>query len=424
MTSPSQLRRSLGLFDAFSIGVNAIIGAGIFVVIGLAAGAAGPALIASVLIGSLISTLTAFSFIHLSRKITREGGAYEFVHELMPRPIGFISGWLWVFSNTIAGAAVAIGFAHYLAFLVPAADPRYYAIAVSLAFTFINYYSVKASAVLGNAINVVKLIILLFFIVLGTFSVRVENFTPFAPNGIGGVIGGASLIFFAFTGFARITTVSEEIVSPEKTVPQATILSLVVSAIVYVFVAVVAIGLVGGPALAGSGSPLADAIAVAGVPTATLIITIGALVATSGVLLTSVLGVSRVMYAMAKNGDMPSFLGRVDLKSGIPFYAILFSGGLMTLLAASNDLAVVVSVSNVSALLYYALSNASALKLGGGRKMACVSIAGVISCLTLLLFLSPESLVLTMIIAGFGFGYYVLKGRFGKRPVGHMMPPK
>jgi APA family basic amino acid/polyamine antiporter len=411
MNTPTKLRRSLGLFDAFSIGVNAIIGAGIFVVIGIAAGAAGPALIISVIIGFFISALTATSFIQLSKKIPREGGAYEFIHELMPPPIGFISGWLWVFSNTIAGAAVAIGFAQYLSFLIPTFDPRIYAVIVSVFFTVVNYYSVKASALLGNAINVLKLGILFFFIILGVFFVRVDNFLPFAPNGANGVLGGASLIFFAFTGFARITTVSEEVKNPEKTVPRATVLSLVVSAFIYLLVVIVAIGLVGAPPIAGSGSPLADAIAVTGFPVAVFAITIGALIATSGVLLTSVLGVSRVMYAMAKNGDLPSFLGKIHLKRGVPFYAILVSGALMTLLAATNDLALVVNVSNVSSLLYYALSNASAIRLKVNHKMTIISIMGVISCLVLLFFLTLQSLVLTFAIVTLGLGYYLTKRR-------------
>jgi APA family basic amino acid/polyamine antiporter len=203
--------------------------------------------------------------------------------------------------------------------------------------------------------------------------------------------------------------VSEEVVNPEKTVPRATVLSLVVSAFIYLLVVFVAIGLVGAPALAGSGSPLADAMAVTGLTVAVFTITIGALIATSGVLLTSVLGVSRVMYAMAKNGDLPSFLGKIHLKRGVPFYAILVSGVLMTLLAASNDLAFVVSVSNVSSLLYYALSNASAAKLKVNHKMTIISIMGVISCLVLLFFLTLQSIVLTLAIVAFGLGYYLIK---------------
>ena len=397
------------MFDAFSIGINAIVGAGIFVVIGIAAGAAGPALIVSVAIGFFISALTATSFIQLSKKIPREGGAYAFTHDLLPAPIGFISGWLWVFSNTIAGAAVAISFAQYLSFLIPAFDPRIYAVIVSIMFTIVNYYSAKAAALMGNAINVLKLGILLFFVVLGIFFFRMDNFLPFAPNGAIGVLTGTSLIFFAFTGFARITTVAEEVVDPEKTVPRATFLSLVVSAIIYLLVVLVAIGLVGAPAIGSSGSPLADAIAVTGLPVAVFIITIGALVATSGVLLTSVLGVSRVMYAMAKNGDLPSFLGKINPKRGVPYYAIIVSGALMTLLAASNDLALVVNVSNVSSLLYYALSNASALKLKVSHRMTIISIMGVVSCLVLLFFLTLQSLILTSVIVALGIGYYLAK---------------
>jgi basic amino acid/polyamine antiporter, APA family len=262
---------------------------------------------------------------------------------------------------------------------------------------------------MGNAINVLKLGILLFFVVLGIFFLRMDNFSPFAPNGAIGVLGGTSLIFFAFTGFARITTVSEEEVDPEKTVPRATFLSLVVSAIIYLLIVFVAIGLVGAPVIGGSGSPLADAIAVTGLLIAVFIITIGALVATSGVLLTSVLGVSRVMYAMAKNGELPSFLGKIHLKRGVPYYAIVVAGVLMALLAASNDLALVVNASNVGSLLYYALSNASATKLKISHRMTIVSTMGAISVLALLFFLTLQSLIITLIIVALGAGYYLIK---------------
>jgi len=179
-------------------------------------------------------------------------------------------------------------------------------------------------------------------------------------------------------------------------------------------VVTVAVGLLGAPALAGSGSPLADGIAVTGFPLAVPAITIGALVATSGVLLTSVLGVSRVMYAMAKNGDLPSFLGRVSPTRGVPHYAILIAGGMMALLAATNDLSLVVNISNVSALFYYALSNASAVRLKAGRRNSAVSAAGVALCLFLLLFLTPQSIILTLGIMCAGRGYLLLRRLTGK----------
>jgi len=184
------LRRTLSLFDAFSIGINAIVGAGIFVVIGIAAGAAGPALMLSILISFIISTFTALSFMRLSKTITKEGGAYEFAHELLPPPMGFLTGWLWLFSNIIGGAAVAIGFAQYLSFLIPIGDYRVVAAAISLVVTLLNYYGVKGSALVGDVINIIKMGILVLFVIVGIFFINLGNFTPFAPNGLGGALSG------------------------------------------------------------------------------------------------------------------------------------------------------------------------------------------------------------------------------------------
>jgi len=403
------LRRTLSLFDAFSIGINAIVGAGIFVVIGIAAGAAGPALMLSIVISFVISTFTALSFVRLSKAITKEGGAYEFAHELLPPPLGFLTGWLWLFSNIIGGAAVAMGFAQYLSFLIPVGDYRVVAAAISLVVTLLNYYGVKGSALVGDAVNIIKMGILALFVIVGIFFISLGNFAPFAPNGLGGALTGAALFFFAFTGFGRITTVSEEVKDPQRTVPQAIILSLTVSSLIYVMVAFVALGLIGYSSLSVSSFPLAEAIVKTGIWGIGYVITVGALVATFGVLLTSVLGVSRVAFAMSRNRDLPALFSRVHEKYRIPHYAVIFSGLIMVMLAGLSSFNLIINASSATALIYYALANASALRSKNVRFSNVVPFLGVVSCLAMLVFLSLNSLLLTLTIVCIGMIYYLAK---------------
>ncbi|MDD1743497.1 MAG: amino acid permease, partial [Methanomassiliicoccales archaeon] len=157
-----ELKRSLGLFDAFTIGLGAIIGAGIFVVAGVAAGLAGPSLLLSLLIAFLVSAFTAVSFVHLASFIPREGGGYEYAHEMISPFGGFISGWMWLLSNVVTGAAVAIGFGSYLAVLIPLPVNLIAALAC-VGITAINYWGISESARLNNILVVFKLFVLFLF---------------------------------------------------------------------------------------------------------------------------------------------------------------------------------------------------------------------------------------------------------------------
>ncbi len=293
---PPVLYRALSLFDATSIGINAIIGAGIFVVVGIAAGMAGPGIVLSIIVVGFVSAFTALSYAELSRFIPKEGGGYEFAYKLVSPRVGFAVGWLWIMSNIIAGSAVALGFAQYFAVFLPFIPAKLAAIGICAIVTLVNYFGIKQSAKLNDVLNVTKLTILALFIVLGLGYVRLAHFDELLPTGFNGVLQGASLIFFAYTGFARITTVAEEVKKPQRTIPLSIILSLIISAGIYVLTGFVAVGLVGYVQLSSSASPLADAasmIRINGVP---FLISIGAIIATLGVMLTSVLGVSRVSF--------------------------------------------------------------------------------------------------------------------------------
>jgi len=408
-----RLKPSLGLFDATAISVGAIIGGGIFVVTGIAAGLAGSALVVSMLVAALISLLTALSFAELTAWQPKEGSIYEYSYQLVSPFAGFLVGWMWILSNTFAGAAVSLGFAYYLTSLVPSLNSNLVAAIVCLAFTAINYYSVKQSALLNNILVTAKLLILAFFIIYGLFFVNTANFAQFKPLDVG-VFSGAVFFFFAYGGFARAAVIAEEVKDAKRNVPRAMLIALAISAVFYILIGTVAVGLVGPNRLANSNSPLEEAMKATGNTYATFTIAVGGILATASVLLTSVLGVSRMAYAMAKRKDLPQALAKLDPKRNTPIYATWIVGLAMTILVLLIDLSRVVAISSFAMLFFYTLANISALRLKPEKRTypKILPAIGAISCLALLafeLFASLQSWIIGTASLLAGAVYYVAK---------------
>jgi len=412
----SKLKPSLGLFDATAISVGAIIGAGIFVVTGIAAGLAGSALVVSMLISAIIALFTALSFAELTAWQPKEGSIYEYTYQLVSPFAGFLVGWMWMLSNTFTGAAVSLGFAYYLTAMFPSLNAGLVAATLCIAFTTLNFLGIRQSALFNNFLVVAKLLVLAFFVVFGLGYVSTANFVPFAPFEIG-VFYGTYYIFFAYAGFARIAVVAEEVKDARRNVPRAILLSLIISTIFYLLVGIIAVGLVGAATLSGSNSPLTEAIGITGNATTAYIVSIGGLLATASVLLTSILGVSRMAYAMAKRKDLPQTLGKLHSKCNTPYYSIWIVGALMLVLVLFVDLKKVVAISTFALLFYYAFANVSAFRLKVQKRMypRIVPTFGIVTCLALLAFIIFVSPLVWMIgIAGLVTGaiYYVAKKKF------------
>jgi APA family basic amino acid/polyamine antiporter len=413
----SGLKATLGLFDATAISVGAIIGAGIFVVTGIAAGFAGSALVVSMLIAAVIALLTALSFAELTAWQPREGSIYEYTYQLVSPFAGFLTGWMWILSNTFAGAAVSLGFANYLTALIPILPANWIAAILCIAFTMLNFFGIRQSALLNNFLVVAKLLILTFFIIFSLAFINPSNFAPFAPFQVG-VFYGACYIFFAYGGFARVAVIAEEVKDAKRNVPKAILLSLIISTIVYILVGVVAVGLIGASNLSDPNSPpLTHAISVTGNAAAVYTVSAGGLLATASVLLTSILGVSRMAYAMARRRDIPQTLSRLHPKYNTPYYSIWIIGALMALLVLFIDLTKVVAISTFALLFYYAFANISALRLKVQKRLypQFVPILGTATCLALLIFIlfaSTEAWIIGVAGLTAGTIYYVAKKKF------------
>jgi basic amino acid/polyamine antiporter, APA family len=405
------LKREIGLFDATALGIGAIIGSGIFVVTGIVAGIAGPAMVFSIIIAGVIAVFSAMSVAELGAFLPEEGGIYVYAQKLISPFAGFIAGWIWIFSNIFVGAAVSLGFAHYFVTIFPSVPVKVIAVVICLIFILINYLGLKGSVLFNNLLVMAKILILLFFIAFGLGFLRLGTFTPFAPEGSMGILSGAALIFFAYTGFARVTIMAEEVKDPEITIPRSIFLALGISTVIYLFVSIVAVGLAGAPALAQSGSPLADAIGMTGSSEAVLVISLGAMIATASVLLTTIMGISRIVFSMARSQDLPLLFGRIHPRFSTPHYAIVITGACMIAALLLADLALVVSVSTFAMLLYYLIANIAALRLPREhwKYPTFVPVAGALSCLMLIIFLSPASWIIGCIGLAMGGAWFVFR---------------
>jgi APA family basic amino acid/polyamine antiporter len=229
-----------------------------------------------------------------------------------------------------------------------------------------------------------------------------------------GILGGAALIFFAYTGFARVTIMAEEVTDPEQTIPRSIYLALGISTAIYLLVSIVAVGLAGAPALAHSGSPLAHAIGMTGSSGAVLVISLGAMIATASVLLTTIMGISRIVFSMARSQDLPLLFGRIHSRFSTPYYAIVITGACMIAALLLADLALVVAVSTFAMLLYYLFANIAAFRLPREHRRypSWVPGIGALSCIGLIAFLSPDSWIIGCIGLLIGGLWYSFRRKY------------
>jgi len=400
-TKPDQhydLLRTLTLKDAVGVGLGAIIGAGIFVVTGVAAGVAGPAFIIGLLIAGCIAAFNGLSSAQLAAVYPQSGGTYEYGYRLLNPAMGFSAGWMFLLSKLSAGGVVAIGFGSYFHQLFPIAPPLTISIVAVVFLTAANYFGIKKAGAFNMVIVSITLLSLLYLLVSGVPEVRTENFQPFAPFGISGIAESAALLFFAFTGYARIATLAEEVKEPKTTIPNAVIITIVSAIVLYAAISVVAIGVIGTESMADNKSPLqtvSEALTTPGIQT---VVTIGASTAMLGVLLSQILGISRMMLAMGRRHDLLPAFQKVHERYRIPHLGILVTGGIILLLTILGNFDFILRSAAFTILLYYSITNVAAMKQNEDEQIygKVVPVLGLIGCIVMAL-----SLPLDVIITGF-----------------------
>jgi len=402
----ARLRPQLRMFDAVATGLAAILGAGIFAVIAPAANIAGPALLVSFAIGAFVALCNALSSAQLAAVFPRSGGTYEFGRRMLGPWWGFSAGWMFLIANTVGPGAIALAFGGYLNAAVGVVPARTAAVVAALAMTMLNAGGIRRSVRVTDVIVVLSILSLLAVVVIGLPSARVSNLSPFAPNGVAGVLQATGLLFFAYTGYSRIATLVEEVHNPKQTIPRATVIALGTATLLYLLVAITALTVLGVPRLSHSSSPLEDTMVVVGSGVGMTIIAAGALLTTFNEGLSDLLGVSRVAFAMGRESDLPAGLARLGAGQN-PWRSVLFVGAISILVAAFASFYVAVAVSSFGTLLYYCVANLSALRLSRQQRMfpRGLAVAGLIGCAGLAFALAPQEvgIGLAILIAGIAF---------------------
>ncbi|MGA5099609.1 APC family permease [Streptomyces lavendulocolor] len=401
-----ELRRSLGVFDAVVIGLGSMIGAGIFVALGPAAGAAGSGLLLGLALAGAVAYCNAMASARLAARYPASGGTYVYGRERLGPFWGYLAGWAFVVGKTASCAAMALAVGSY----VWPEHAHAVAVAAVVALTALNYGGVQKSALLTRVIVAVVLAVLVAVVVtsLGSGAADAGRLGLADDVSAGGVLQAAGLLFFAFAGYARIATLGEEVKDPARTIPRAVPLALGIALVVYAAVAVSVLSVLGAAELAGSVAPLADAARAAGADWLVPVVRVGAAAAALGSLLALVLGVSRTTLAMARDGHLPRTLAAVHPRFQVPHHAELAVGLVVAVVAATADVRGAIGFSSFGVLVYYAVANASAWTLGSGRVLA---VAGLAGCLALA-FALPLSSVLagTAVLAAGAVMYAVRRG--------------
>ena len=399
------LRRSLGLVDSVAIGLGAIIGAGIFVVTGVAAGVAGPSLLAGLAIAAVAATANALSSAQLAAVYPVAGGTYEYGYRVLGWQYGFAAGWMFLAGKIASAGTVALGLAGYLGVFAPGIPPRWIALGAVVAFTALNALGVRRSSQANVAIVVVSVGALLAFAIVGARSFDASNLRPFAPAGWGGVLRSAALLFFAYTGYARIATLGEEVRDPATTIPRAVVITIAIAVGLYFAVAAVAVGVAGAPSLASSPAPLHAAAQRTGEGWLPPVVAAGGSAAMLGVILSQLLGLSRMAYAMARRGDLPGGLAHVSPRTHVPVRAIVAIGAVAAVIAATGTLAGVAAAASFTILLYYAIANLAALRMPseGKRVPDAIPLIGLAACVLLAFALPARTIAIGLGLLAAGF---------------------
>ena len=373
------LRREIGTFGAMMMGFGSIFGTGVFVSIGVAAGVAGPAVVLAIGIAALVAMCNAFSAAQLAASHPVSGGTYEYGYAYLNPTLGFTAGWMFLCAKSASAATAALGFAGYLLHSLGNNDPRWLVpvgMTAAVALTIIVLGGIRRSNATNILVVSVTLIALAAFVLAGLPVLTRDSgsrLTPFfkagdgGPGGLQGLLTATALMFVAFTGYGRIATMGEEVHDPRRSIPRAIMLTLAGSAVLYIAVAVVAVAVVGaGPLSAATSSQAAPLEIVArqlGVPGLHLLVGIGAMTAMLGVLLNLILGLSRVVLAMGRRGDMPAATAGVDAGRTTPTVAVILVGIIITGLVAIGSVKTTWAFSAFTVLIYYAITNLAALRM-------------------------------------------------------------
>lgn len=357
------LKRDLGLFHATAAGVGIILGAGIYVLLGAATGIAGNSVWMSFFFAALVSVLTGFSYAELSSVYPTDAAEYDYTEKAFgSRGLAFFVAYQVILSAMISAATVAMGFAGYFSTLFHVDHMLIVTILVIIVFSIINFRSIKGSAltnVVCATLEVIGLFVIIFLAIpkIGTVSYMEM------PHGFGGVLKASALVFFAFLGFESIVKLSEEVKNPTKTIPRALLLSLLITTLLYILVAVAAVSILDWEALGSSKAPLADVAATVLGNNAFIVISIIALFSTANTVLISLIAGSRELYGIGSRYRLLKPFSKVHPRTRTPHYAIFAIMLAAIVFSFIEDIEFIAELTNFTLFVTFAIINLAVIVL-------------------------------------------------------------
>jgi APA family basic amino acid/polyamine antiporter len=376
-----RLKKTLTAWDLTALGIGAIIGTGIFVLVGTAIvgdehrPGAGPGIVLSFVLSGLTCALAALCYAEFAAMIPVAGSAYTFSYATLGEFLAWLTGWNLILEYGVACVAVAIGWSGYFNKLLKlaglelpywATNPPHWAggpegsianfpaAIIVLLITVILVIGIKESARAAGLIVVLKLSVILFFIAVGTPAVSADNWTPFMPNGFEGVRAAAAIIFFAYIGFDAVSTAAEEARNPQRDVPLGILCSLAVCTVLYISVAAVLTGLVPMSQI-DIHAPVAEALSLAGYKWGAALVAIGAVAGITSVLVVMMLGQIRVFFAMSRDQLLSPGLSKVHPRFGTPHRATILTGVAVAILASLFRIGDAADMTNIGTFFAFVL---------------------------------------------------------------------
>ena len=357
-----KLKRGLGLFQATLYGIGVILGAGIYVLIGSAAGIAGNSLWISFIIAAVIASFTGLSYAELSSAYPRDAAEYVYTFKAFrKKSFSFVISWLMIITGIISVAAVSIGFAGYFSFIF-GGPPMIIAIMLIVILSMLNYLGIKVSAEYNTLATLVEMSGLIIVAIIGFFFFNPSTDYFEMSFGWNGIITATALIFFAYLGFEEVANISEETKNARRNIPRALLISVLVSTALYILVSVSCVGVLGWENLATSKAPLAD---VAGkvMPNAGILMAFIALFATSNTVLAVLIVMSRMLYGVSRQHSLPGILSRLDPRRNTPYISVFLVGILSIISLAIGTIEIVAMLTNLGIFIIYLFINISLIKL-------------------------------------------------------------
>lgn len=448
-----RLSRTLTAVDLTSLGVGAIIGTGIFVLIGTAIVGdsirlgSGPGITLSFLLAGIACGLAALCYAEFAAMIPVAGSAYTYSYATLGEFIAWITGWNLVLEYGVASVAVAVGWSGYFNKLLQLGGihlPHWAthapggvdggvvnlpATIIVLLITWVLIIGIKESARVTSLIVVLKLAIIIFFIAVGGAHVSPENWTPYMPNGFAGVGAAAAVVFFAYIGFDAVSTAAEESRNPQRDMPIGIIASLVICTILYLLVAAILTGMVPWQEV-DVYAPIATALEMIGFKWGAALIAVGAVAGITSVLIVMLMGQVRIFFAMSRDGLLGGWLATVHPRYRTPYRATWLTGIVVAVLAGVVDLGAAADMTNIGTLFAFMLVCVAVVILRHTRPeehrpfrtplMPVLPIAGALACLGLMTFLPwvtwARFIVWTAIGVAIYFGYSMRRSRLNQLP--------